>query len=103
VLALPAIWLGLPFVLARGGIMLGALGRHGARRRMAVGAIALGVVVLVLGLVGTDSGLRPLARLVVSLRRTALQRQLELEVVERPAQNHDALADMRMCFGIDRG
>jgi hypothetical protein len=56
VLALPAIWLGLPFVLAGGGVTLGALGRHGRRRRLAVAAIAIGVIVLVLGIVGTDWG-----------------------------------------------
>ena len=56
VLALPGIWLGLPFVLAGGGITLGALGRHGRRRRLAVAAIAIGLIVLVLGIVGTDWG-----------------------------------------------
>lgn len=56
VLALPGIWLGLPFVLAGAGITLGVLGRTGRRRRMAVAAIAIGVIVLVLGVVGTDWG-----------------------------------------------
>ncbi len=56
VLALPGIWLGLPFVLAGGGITLGALGRHGRRRRLAIAAIAIGALVVVLGIVGTDWG-----------------------------------------------
>jgi hypothetical protein len=56
VLALPAIWLGLPFVLAGGGITLGALGRRGRRRRLALAAIAIGAIVVVLGIIGTDWG-----------------------------------------------
>jgi hypothetical protein len=56
VLALPGIWLGLPFVLAGGGITLGVLGRNGSRRRMGIAAIAIGALVLVLGIVGTDWG-----------------------------------------------
>jgi hypothetical protein len=56
VLALPGIWLGLPFVLAGGGITLGALGRHGRRRRLALAAIALGAIVVVLAIIGTDWG-----------------------------------------------
>jgi hypothetical protein len=56
VLSLPGIWLGLPFVLAGGGITLGIVGRRGRRRRMALAAIAIGVIVLVLGIVGTDWG-----------------------------------------------
>ena len=56
VLSLPGIWLGLPFVIAGGGITLGLLGRDGRGRRMALVAIGLGALVLVLALVGTDWG-----------------------------------------------
>lgn len=56
VLALPGIWLGLPFVLAGGGITLGARGRRGRGHRMALAAIAIGGIVLFLGIVGTDWG-----------------------------------------------
>jgi hypothetical protein len=56
VLALPAIWLGLPFVLAGGGITLGALGHRGRRRRLALAAIVIGAIVVVVGIIGTDWG-----------------------------------------------
>ena len=49
VLALPALWLGLPYPLAGGGIALGLLGRGGERRRLAAVAIAVGAVVLLVG------------------------------------------------------
>jgi hypothetical protein len=56
VLALPGVWLGLPFVLAGGAITLGVLGRESARRRLAIAAIVVGAVVLLLAVVGTDWG-----------------------------------------------
>lgn len=43
------IWLGLPFVLAGGGIALGLVGREGERRGQATAAIVLGAAVFVLG------------------------------------------------------
>jgi protein-S-isoprenylcysteine O-methyltransferase Ste14 len=48
------VWLGVPFPLAGGALALGLIGRRGRRRSRALVAIALGVVVLALGLVGTD-------------------------------------------------
>jgi hypothetical protein len=45
-------WLGLPFVLAGGGVALGLLGRDGTRGRAALAAIALGGLVIGLGAVG---------------------------------------------------
>ena len=45
-------WLGLPFVLAGGGVALGLLGSQGPRRRPALAAIALGVLVIGLGAIG---------------------------------------------------
>jgi len=45
-------WLGLPFVLAGGGVALGLLGSDGSRRRIALAAIALGMLVIGLGAVG---------------------------------------------------
>jgi hypothetical protein len=50
VLSLPAMWLGLPFVLAGACIALGLLGRHGEGRRRAVAAIVIGALVLLAGL-----------------------------------------------------
>jgi hypothetical protein len=53
VVGIPLVfWLGLPFVLAGGGIALGLLGRQGPRRRAGLAAIALGVLVIGLGTVG---------------------------------------------------
>jgi hypothetical protein len=54
--SVPAIWLGLPFVVAGGAITLGLLGREGANGRLAVAGLALGALVLVLACVGTDWG-----------------------------------------------
>ena len=45
-------WLGLPFVLAGGGVALGLLGRDGSRRRIGLAAIALGVLVIGVGALG---------------------------------------------------
>jgi hypothetical protein len=53
VIAAPLVfWLGLPFVLAGGGVALGLLGRDGTRGRAALAAIALGGFVIGLGAVG---------------------------------------------------
>jgi hypothetical protein len=52
-LAVPASWLGFPLVVAGGGIALGLRAMDGAHRRIAVVAIALGVLVLVFGVLGT--------------------------------------------------
>jgi hypothetical protein len=52
--ALALVWLGVPFPLAGGAVALGLLGIRGARARFAWSAIALGVAVLALGVVGTD-------------------------------------------------
>lgn len=52
VVGIPLVfWLGLPFVLAGGGIALGLLGLGGRRRRLALGAVTLGSVVIALGVV----------------------------------------------------
>ncbi len=49
-IALPVLlWLGVPFVLAGGGVALGRIGRQGPRKRLAVAALGLGAIVLVLG------------------------------------------------------
>jgi drug/metabolite transporter (DMT)-like permease len=45
-------WLGLPFVLAGGGLALGLLGRGSDRRRLALAAVAVGSFVIALGAVG---------------------------------------------------
>lgn len=45
-------WLGLPFVLAGGGIALGLLGRTSRRRRLALAAVVLGSLVIAVGSVG---------------------------------------------------
>ena len=45
-------WLGLPFVLAGGGIALGLLGRTSGRPRLALGAVVLGALVITVGAVG---------------------------------------------------
>jgi hypothetical protein len=52
VVALPLVWLGLPFPLAGGGIALGLTGRDGQRRRRATAAIGIGAIVLLLGTAG---------------------------------------------------
>jgi hypothetical protein len=49
VLALPSLWIGLPFPLAGGGVALGLIGRAGQRRRLATAAIVIGSTVLLLG------------------------------------------------------
>jgi hypothetical protein len=50
-------WLGLPFVLAGGGIAMGIAGRPGARKRLATAAIVVGLLALVLNVVAVaDSG-----------------------------------------------
>jgi hypothetical protein len=49
-LALPSLWLGLPFPLAGGGVALGLGARTGPRRRVAVAAVAIGSIVLLLGI-----------------------------------------------------
>lgn len=43
------LWLGLPIVLGAGGMALGLIGRRGERRRLALAAIAVGVIVVGLG------------------------------------------------------
>jgi len=43
-----ALWLGVPFALAGGGIALGLVGRQGRRRRRAIAAIVIGAIVLFL-------------------------------------------------------
>jgi hypothetical protein len=43
------LWLGLPFVLAGGGIALGLIGREGERRGRATAAVIAGAAVLALG------------------------------------------------------
>ena len=45
-------WLGLPFVLAGGGIALGLLGRRGERRTLALAGVVVGSLVIALGVVG---------------------------------------------------
>ena len=53
-LAVPAlilVWVGIPFPVAGGAIALGLIGR---RRRRALVAIVLGIVVLLLATAGTD-------------------------------------------------
>jgi hypothetical protein len=58
-LAVPAlvlVWVGIPFPVAGGAIALGLIGCRGPRRRRALVAIALGLVVLVLATAGTDWG-----------------------------------------------
>lgn len=40
------LWLGLPIVLGAGGMALGLIGRRGERRRLALAAIAVGVIVV---------------------------------------------------------
>jgi hypothetical protein len=45
-------WLGLPFVLAGGGVALGLLGRGSDRKRLALAAVAVGSFVIALGAVG---------------------------------------------------
>lgn len=43
------LWLGLPFVLAGGGIALGLIGREGEHRGRATAAVIVGAAVLALG------------------------------------------------------
>ena len=52
VLALPLVWLGVPFVLAGGGVALGLLARADERSRRATLAIALGAFVVAACTVG---------------------------------------------------
>ncbi len=53
-LTLVAAWLGFPLVLAGGGITLGLLARaSGTRSRLALAAIAVGLLVLALGVAAT--------------------------------------------------
>jgi hypothetical protein len=53
VVAIPALfWLGLPFVLAGGGIALGLVGRQSRHDRLALAAVVLGGLVIALGTVG---------------------------------------------------
>ncbi len=47
------LWLGVPFVLAGGGVALGLLGRRSERPRLATAAIVVGALVLALGAVGS--------------------------------------------------
>ena len=56
VVALPAIWLGPPFILAGGGVALGLLGSDGKRKWLARAAILVGTIVVLVGIVGTDWG-----------------------------------------------
>jgi len=53
VLALPASWLGFPAVVAGGGIGLGIQALAGAHRRLAVVAIAVGLLVICFAIVAT--------------------------------------------------
>ena len=53
VLAVPASWLGFPIVVAGGAIALGLRVLDGPHRRVAFAAIALGVLVVVFGILGT--------------------------------------------------
>ena len=53
VLTIPALfWLGLPFVLAGGGIALGLLGRESRHARLSLAAVVLGGLVVALGAIG---------------------------------------------------
>ena len=47
------LWLGVPFVLAGGGVALGLLARRSERPRLATAAIVVGALVLALGAVGS--------------------------------------------------
>ena len=51
VVALPLVFLGLPFPLAGAGIALGLRGRGGSRRRLATAATAVGALVIALAAV----------------------------------------------------
>ena len=53
VLALPASWLGFPAVVAGGGVVLGIQGWGGARRRLAVVSIVVGLLVIAFGIAAT--------------------------------------------------
>ena len=53
VLAIPASWLGFPVVVAGGGITLGLRGLAGGHRRLAVVAVAVGVLVVVFAVLAT--------------------------------------------------
>jgi uncharacterized membrane protein YidH (DUF202 family) len=53
VLAIPASWLGLPVVVAGGAIALGVRALDGSHRRIAITAIALGVLVIMFGVLST--------------------------------------------------
>ena len=52
-LAVPASWLGFPLVVAGGGIVLGRQALTGPRRRVAVAAIVLGILVVAFAVVAT--------------------------------------------------
>jgi hypothetical protein len=54
VFAITLVWLGVPWVLAGGGVALGLLGRTGERRRLAFGAVVLGALVLLLSAAFSD-------------------------------------------------
>jgi hypothetical protein len=53
VLAVPASWLGFPIVVAAGSVALGLRALDGRHRRVAMTAIALGLLVAVFGIFGT--------------------------------------------------
>jgi hypothetical protein len=53
VLAVPGSWLGFPMIVAGGGIALGIHAGAGDHRRLALGAVVLGLLVIVLGILGT--------------------------------------------------
>lgn len=53
VLALPGSWLGFPIVLAGGGIAMGVRALDGPHRRIAIAAVALGVLVVLFGVLAT--------------------------------------------------
>ena len=53
VVGIPLVfWLGLPFVLAGGGVALGLAELRGERRRLALVAVVLGGLVIALGTAG---------------------------------------------------
>jgi hypothetical protein len=43
------LWLGLPFVVAGAGVALGLVGLRGSRKRLAMAAVVVGVIVIALG------------------------------------------------------
>jgi len=46
------VWLGLPFVLAGGGVALGLLALGGRRRRLGIAALTIGGLIVALGTIG---------------------------------------------------